>query len=116
MEATSSTPSPTGNADSTFTSVKQELSNSNPGSPLEASSPGSIALRNNKGYDTVDLYLSSHHVLLLLHSLFFAARGKLPSESDVTTFTNNGNSIITRPQTGRVVVDETTLKCINQIE
>ncbi|XP_049819254.1 ecdysone-induced protein 78C isoform X2 [Aethina tumida] len=48
MEATSSTPSPKGDPDTTFTSGKQELTNSNPGSPLEASSPGSITLKNNK--------------------------------------------------------------------
>ncbi|CAG9856185.1 unnamed protein product [Phyllotreta striolata] len=43
MEATSSTPCSPGAADSTFASVKQE-SGSRPGSPLEASSPGSISV------------------------------------------------------------------------
>ncbi|EFA01351.2 E78 nuclear receptor [Tribolium castaneum] len=47
MEPSSSTPSSPGNADSTFTSVKQEPT-SNPASPLEASSPTSIALRNKE--------------------------------------------------------------------
>ncbi|XP_017784828.1 PREDICTED: ecdysone-induced protein 78C isoform X1 [Nicrophorus vespilloides] len=48
MEPTSSTPSPeTSIADSTYTSVKQEPS-SNPASPLEASSPTSIAVRTRE--------------------------------------------------------------------
>uniref|UniRef100_A0A6P7G792 Uncharacterized protein LOC114336683 n=1 Tax=Diabrotica virgifera virgifera TaxID=50390 RepID=A0A6P7G792_DIAVI len=46
MEATSSTPCSPGSADSTFTSVKQE-SGSNPSSPLEAPSPGSVTVSAN---------------------------------------------------------------------
>ncbi|XP_023030338.1 ecdysone-induced protein 78C isoform X2 [Leptinotarsa decemlineata] len=56
MEATSSTPSSPGNADSTFTSVKQETG-SNPDSPLEASSPGSIT--NKEHYVAADSNSSS---------------------------------------------------------
>nr|XP_022920049.1 ecdysone-induced protein 78C-like isoform X2 [Onthophagus taurus] len=51
MEASSSTPSsppPVVAADSsTFTSVVKQESSSNPASPLEASSPGSIALKSS---------------------------------------------------------------------
>ncbi|KAJ3628749.1 hypothetical protein MTP99_013192 [Tenebrio molitor] len=58
MEPSSSTPSSPGNADSTFTSVKQEPT-SNPASPLEASSPSSIALRNRGALHTCTCCLIS---------------------------------------------------------